>query len=51
MTALEWILLAVGPPAVVFAFLVPNAPRRAGSQVALTLAKTAICSVGFERRP
>jgi len=47
MTALGWILIAVGPLVVVFAF----AQRRAVSRVALTMAKTAIGSVGFERRP
>ena len=51
MTALGWTLIAVGPLVVVFAFPVANAQRRAASRVALTMAKTAICSVGFERRP
>jgi hypothetical protein len=49
MRALGWILIAVGPLVVVFAF--PVAERRSRSQVALTMARTGIRSVGFERRP
>jgi hypothetical protein len=51
MRALGWILIAVGPLAVVRAVPVAIAERRSGSQGALTLARTGIRLVGFERRP
>ena len=51
MRALSWILIAVGPLVVIFPFPVADARRRPRSQVALTMARTGIRSVGFERRP
>ena len=51
MRALGWIWIAVGPLVVVFAFPVADPQRRSRSQVALTMARTGIRLVGFERRP
>jgi thiamine biosynthesis lipoprotein ApbE len=53
MRALNWILIAVGPLVVVFAFAFPaaDARRRSRSQVALTMARTGMRSVGFGRQP
>jgi len=51
MRALDWILVAVGPLVVNIAFPVADARRRSRSQVALTMTRTGIRSVGFERRP
>jgi len=51
MRALGWILIGVVPLVVVFAFPVEDAQRRSRSLVALTMARTGIRLVGFERRP
>jgi hypothetical protein len=51
MNALNWILIAVRPLVVILAFPLGDARRRSRSHVALTIARTGMRSVGFERRP
>jgi hypothetical protein len=51
MRALNWIWIAVGPLVVVFACPAADARRRSRSQVVLTMARTGIRPVGFERPP